>query len=133
MSITIIIETKEEFSSPSTGSPICQGTSIRRMNQTDNADDDPGEWTMIVSRFHFVDLPGIVFFINFFPVADDVSSSSRLRRPVNVSWRVFRSTTVNPSRPTNLHPCRLDSTRSSILSALLQWKRWTASIRLLTA
>ena len=58
-------------------------------NRSDNADDDPGEWTMIVSRFHFVDLPGIVFFINFFPVADDVSSSSRLWQLVNISWRVF--------------------------------------------
>ncbi|KIM51659.1 hypothetical protein SCLCIDRAFT_33271 [Scleroderma citrinum Foug A] len=33
-------------------------------NWSDNADDDPGEWTMIVSRFHFVDLPAQADFGN---------------------------------------------------------------------
>ena len=41
--------------------------------------------------------------------------------------------TVDLSRPMDLRPYRLDPTLSSAHSALLQWKRWTANVRALTA
>jgi len=67
-------------------------------SRSDNADDDSGEWTTIVSKFHFVDLAGservIMFSVDSFPVVDTVSSSSGLRRLVNVSRRAFQLTVV---------------------------------------
>ncbi|KAL4077254.1 hypothetical protein V8B97DRAFT_1413252 [Scleroderma yunnanense] len=48
-------------------------------NRSDNADDDPGEWTTIVSKFHFVDLAG----------------SERLKRTAAAGERIKEGISIN--------------------------------------